>query len=59
MLNEKTLAVKKYLEDYFKLNSELINPSDVHIDGLTPLDIILAFGELNNIGFIKHISQQN
>lgn len=59
MLNKKTLTVKKYLENYFKLNSELINPCDVYIDGLTPLDIILAFGELNNIGFIKHISRQN
>lgn len=57
MLSEKTLLVEKYLKNYFKCNSELINPFDVHIDELTPLDIIFAFGELNNIGFIKHISR--
>lgn len=57
MLSEKTLIVLEYLQDYYKYNSKPINPIDVNIDGLTLLDITIAFSELNNNGFIQHVSR--
>ncbi len=57
MLSEKTLIVLEYLQDYYKYNSKPINPIDVNIDGLTLLDITIAFSELNNNGFMQHVSR--
>lgn len=59
MLNKKTLTVWKYLKNYFKTSNELINPYDVNIDGLTPIDINIAFTELHNSGLIHYVPRQS
>lgn len=55
---EKFFKVYKYLENYFDpdKNVKPINPCDVVIDGLSLVDINIAFSILNNYGFIRHIN---
>lgn len=59
LLSEKTLIVLEYLKEYFKSNSKLINPSDINIKGLTPIDINIAFTELHNSGLIEHFGLED
>ncbi|OSA69853.1 hypothetical protein [Clostridium botulinum] len=52
MISKNSSLVLKYIKNYFKTHSEPITPLDVHIEGLTLVDINIAFAELNNNGQI-------